>query len=207
MQSADARVASDDKDVLELLRAGQLERAFALLLPRYEQKIYRLCHALLRDRTQAEDAAQESLVRIWRALHRYDGRAALSTWIYAITRNRCLTALGRRQRTVGASVDTFVSGTDLAQLPADPATCDPGGLSGRQRDVQLRSLVEALPERLRRVLVLYYFEERSVDEVARMLGCPEGTVKTHLFRARAALAERLRGLGLDDPRAWLEAGT
>jgi RNA polymerase sigma-70 factor (ECF subfamily) len=95
----------------------------------------------------------------------------------------------------------------LARSPAEPTDSDPGGLSGQQRDGQLRSLVDALPERLRRVLVLYYFEERSVDEVARMLGCPAGTVKTHLFRARAALAERLGALGLHDPHTWLEGGT
>jgi RNA polymerase sigma-70 factor (ECF subfamily) len=207
MQTGDVRAASHDQDVAELLRAGQVERAFALLLPRYERKIYHLCQALLRDRTQSEDVAQESLVRVWRTLHRYDGRAALSTWIYAITRNRCLTALERRRRVVGAGSDVPEAGTGVAELPADPAVSDPAGVSGQQRDAQLRSLVDALPERLRRVLVLYYFEERSVDEVACMLGCPEGTVKTHLFRARAALAERLRGLGLHDPRAWLEEGT
>ena len=68
----------------------------------------------------------------------------------------------------------------------------------------MRALVDRLPERLRRTLVLYYYEERSVGEVALMLGCPEGTVKTCLFRARAALARELKRRGLDDPRHWLE---
>lgn len=204
MQTADAHAASNDQEVLELVRAGDAERAFAQLLPRYQSKIYRLCHALLRERTQAEDAAQESLVRIWKSLHRYDGRAALSTWIYAITRNRCLSALERRRRANVELSDASVLGQEGADLELqEPATDVPGGASSQQRDRQLRLLVDALPERLRRVLVLYYFEERSVDEVASMLGCPTGTVKTQLFRARAALAERLRGLGLHDPCAWL----
>jgi len=73
MQSAVDSAASEDRDVIELLRADGRERAFALLLPRYELKIYRLCCALLRDPTQAQDAAQESLVRIWKALPGYDG--------------------------------------------------------------------------------------------------------------------------------------
>jgi len=59
--------------------------------------VYRLCCALLRDRTQAEDAAQDSLIRVWKALERYDRRASLSSWIYAIARNRCLTALDRKR--------------------------------------------------------------------------------------------------------------
>lgn len=207
MQTADARAADRDQDVVELLRAGHAERAFGLLLPRYEQKIYRLCCALLRDRSESEDVAQESLVRIWRTLHRYDGRAALSTWIYAITRNRCLTALEQRRRAGGAGPEEADAGGEWEQRAAGPAAADPGGLCAQQRDEQLRSLVDALPERLRRVLVLYYFEERSVDEVASMLGCPAGTVKTHLFRARAALTERLGALGLEDPRAWLGGET
>ncbi|HTT03738.1 MAG TPA: sigma-70 family RNA polymerase sigma factor [Steroidobacteraceae bacterium] len=203
MQTADVRAASNDQEVLQLLRAGEAGRAFALLLPRFESKIYRLCYALLRERTQAQDAAQESLVRIWRTLHRYDGRAALSTWIYAITRNRCLSALERRRRADGARADVSAADDELAGMPVQLPCSDAGGPSSQQRDAQLRSLVDALPERLRRVLVLYYFEERSVDEVASMLGCPAGTVKTHLFRARAALAGRLRALGLHDPCAWL----
>src|SRR5581483_297256 len=96
MQAAQVR-APTDQDIVELLRTGAMERAFGLLLDRYEAKVYRLCCALLRDGFQAEDVAQESLIRIWKALPRYDQRASLSTWIYAITRNRCLSALGQRR--------------------------------------------------------------------------------------------------------------
>jgi RNA polymerase sigma-70 factor (ECF subfamily) len=68
----------------------------------------------------------------------------------------------------------------------------------------LRELVDGLPERYRRTLTLFYYHDRSVSEVARMLAMPEGTVKTNLSRARAALAEQLRRRGLSDPRHWLE---
>ena len=196
MQSAVDLAASEDRDVIELLRTDGRERAFALLLPRYERKIYRLCCALLRDPTQAQDAAQESLVRIWKALPGYDARASLSTWIYAITRNRCLSAL-ERGRAVAAVGD---SDLDVAELPAESAdTYEP-----EERSARLRELIDLLPERYRRTLTLFYFEDRSVTEVARQLGQPEGTVKTTLFRARAALAELLRQRGLHDPREWLE---
>jgi len=196
MQPAVASAASDDGDVIELLRAEGRERAFALLLPRYERKVYRLCCALLRDPSQAQDAAQESLIRIWKALPSYDGRASLSSWIYAITRNRCLTALERRRAHQALSDSDF----DL-ESQAAPAidTHEPA-----ERSAQLRELVDLLPERARRALVLFYFEERSVSEVAQQLGWPEGTVKTTLFRARAALAELMRQRGLDDPSHWLE---
>jgi RNA polymerase sigma-70 factor (ECF subfamily) len=68
----------------------------------------------------------------------------------------------------------------------------------------LRELVEALPERYRRTLTLYYYEEKSVAEVAAMLSLPEGTIKTNLHRARALLSDRVRSLGLGDPKFWLE---
>jgi len=200
MQSAVAGAASDDSDVVELLRAHGRERAFALLLPRYERKVFRLCCALLRDPTQAQDAAQESLVRIWKALPSYDGRASLSSWIYTIARNRCLTAIERRRAHAALSDSEFDMTSQAAEVALEPEF----GSDSEQRAAQLRELIDLLPERARRTLVLFYFEQRSISEVAQQLACPEGTVKTHLFRARAALAALLKQRGLDDPSLWLE---
>ncbi len=194
MRAAVSEATERDRDIVELLRTGSRDRAFEELLRRYEGKVYRLCCALLRDRAQAEDAAQESWVRVWRALDRYDGRASLSSWIYAISRNRCLTALEKRR-----PLDSLDELSEAAEWEL-PAAGEPG--DGRAE--QLLGLVELLPERLRRALVLYYYEERSVSEVALMLGCPEGTVKTALFRARTALAEMMKRRGLDDPAYWQE---
>jgi len=184
-----------DSDIVALLAAGQRARAFDMLLPRYEGKVFRLCCALLRDSTQAEDAAQDSLLRVWKALDGYDGRAALSSWIYAITRNRCLTVLVRRRAM--ASLSDEETEAQVAQMAAPVSAAD-------DRAQQLRELVDLLPENQRRTLLLHYYEAHSTAEVALMLGCPEGTVKTHLFRARARLSDLLRQRGLDDPTLWLE---
>jgi RNA polymerase sigma-70 factor (ECF subfamily) len=197
MQPAVASAASDDRDVVELLRTHGRESAFAQLLPRYERKVYRLCCALLRDPTQAQDAAQESLVRIWKALPGYDGRASLSSWIYAITRNRCLTALERRRSQ--AALSDSEADVEAQAAPASDLH------EPEERSAQLRELIDLLPERSRLTLTLFYFEQCSVSEVAQRLGCPEGTVKTNLFRARAALAELMRRRGLHDPSHWLES--
>src|ERR1700689_4437945 len=197
MHSAPAADVAQDRDILALLQSGAVEPAFQLTLARYQDKVYRLCCALLRDPSAAEDAAQESLVRIWKALAGYDGRASLSTWIYTITRNRCLTALERRRElsslsdaATEAEVEALSHGSDEPQATDDYAL--------------LRELVELLPERYRRTLTLFYYEDRSIDEVENMLGMPEGTVKTNLHRARAALTEQLRPSDLDHPRHWLE---
>jgi RNA polymerase sigma-70 factor (ECF subfamily) len=195
MQPAPADVAPQDRDIVALLQSGAHASAFEHLLARYQGKVYRLCCTLLRDPTAAEDAAQESLVRIWKALASYDQRASLSTWIYAITRNRCLSAIERRR--------------ELASLSDAGVEAEAQALGAEEREPEdeyalLRELVELLPERYRRTLTLFYYEDRSVSEVASMLGMPEGTIKTSLHRGRAALAEQLRRRGLDDPRLWLE---
>jgi RNA polymerase sigma-70 factor, ECF subfamily len=197
MQPAPADAAAQDRDIVALLQSGALEPAFQLTLARYQDKVYRLCCTLLRDPTAAEDAAQESLVRIWKAMASYDQRASISTWIYSITRNRCLTAIARRRELASLS-DAAVEAEVQAVGGTDSEPADPSG--------SLRALVDGLPERYRRTLTLFYYEDRSVREVASMLAMPEGSVKTSLFRARAALAEQLRRRGLDDPRHWLEMG-
>ncbi|MGC8518302.1 MAG: RNA polymerase sigma factor [Steroidobacteraceae bacterium] len=198
MNTALGRPETSDAEVLDLLRRGAREQAFARVLEDYEQKVFRLCCALLGKRTDAQDAAQESLLRVWHALERYDGRAGLSSWIYAITRNRCLSALARR-RTFD-SLDEAQENESALEPAADAQPPDPCDGRGQQ----LRDLVELLPERPRQLLRLYYFEDRSVSDVALMLGCPEGTVKTGLFRARAALAVLLERRGLADPSYWQE---
>ena len=195
-QDAPPEPGPRDQDIVELLRGGAFEAAFERLADRYERKVYRLCCSLLRDPDQAEDAAQESLVRVWKALAKYDQRASLSTWIYTITRNRCLTAIERRRELDSLSDPGVEYEAEAAQAVGPDAEQDHLAV--------LRELVDALPERFRRVLTLFYYEERSVAEVAQMLGLPEGTVKTNLHRARAALGERLRVLGLGDPQFWLE---
>jgi len=195
-QSARSDGVPPDQDIVALLRGGAMETAFERLVSRYEHKVFRLCCSVLRDPDQAQDAAQESLLRVWKALPKYDQRASLSTWIYTITRNRCLTAIERRR--IQESLSDPAVELEVESLQA--------GVPERDEDQAaiLRGLVDELPERYRTALTLYYYEERDVSEVAQMLGAPEGTIKTNLHRARALLLERLRALGLADPAQWLE---
>ena len=170
-----------DDAIISLIQAGRAEEAFERLVPAYRRRVFGLAFSVLRDRGAAEDVAQEVFVSLWRALPRYDGRARLSTWIYAITRNAAVSALRGRRRSVSLSDPAVFEEADAtAAAPApDPA------------DEALRRQVEALPDKQRQAVTLYYLEERPVAEVAEMMGLPENTVKTHLHRARASLAEAL----------------
>ena len=154
--------------------------AFELVLADYRDKVYRLAYSILGNASAAEDAAQQVFIRVWRALPGFEGRASLSTWIFTIARNTCLTAAKRQAaaRTVSLDIDEVRFAAESRQAPARE----------RRGDPDVARLVAQLPEKYRRVIVLFYMQERSFEEVARMLGLPMGTVKTYLHRARKLLA-------------------
>ena len=132
--------------------------------------------AFLKDIGKAEEATQDTFVKLWRALPGYDGRAAPSTWLYTIARNTCLSRLRH---------ESHRRTTPLEQVlePQAPAA----SLSG----IDWEECLARLPEMQRTVITLFYFEERNLKEVAALLGLPEGTVKSHLHRARRALGDML----------------
>ena len=167
------------------LAAGRHAQAFDLIVPEYKDRVFRLAWTMLRDRAAAEDATQETLVRVWKALPGFDGRAQLGTWIYAITRNTCLMELRKRRPTV--SFDD----PDSHEAQAAAATIATGPARDPELDNLLR-LVETLPANQQEAVRLFYLEDKSYDAVAEVLGMPLGTVKNLLFRARKRLAERVR---------------
>lgn len=170
-----------DDAIVQLIQAGRAEEAFERLVPAYRRRVFGLAYSLLRDRGAAEDLAQEVFVKLWQALPRYDGRAKLSTWIYAITRNAGISALRSRRPSISMSDPAvFAEAESGGAAPGDAVV-----------DAALWRQVEALPEKQRQAVLLYYQDERSVDEVAAMMGMPVNTVKTHLHRARASLAAAL----------------
>ena len=167
-----------DEEIIQLVQAGRGQEAFERLVPAYRRRVFGLAYGILRDRAAAEDLAQEVFVKLWQALPRYDGRAQLSTWIYAISRNAAISALRARRRSVSLSDPAVLEEVEVATSTPAAAT----------DDAVLRRYIEALPDRQRQAITLYYLDERPVAEVAEMMGLPANTVKTHLHRARASLA-------------------
>ena len=167
------------------LAAGRHARAFDLIVPEYEDRVFRLAYTILKHRAAAEDATQETLVRVWKALPGFDGRAQLGTWIYAITRNTCLMELRKRRPTVSLDDPDSREGQAVAASIATGPAEDP------ERDNLLR-LVDTLPANQQEAVRLFYLEDHSYETVAEVLGMPLGTVKNLLFRARRRLAELAR---------------
>ena len=169
-----------DARALELVRSERRDEAIALLLPAFRRKVFGLAYSFLRDREAAEDVTQDVFIKVWRALPGFDGRASLSTWIYAIARNASLSALRARRPQSSLSDPDVMDAVEAI----DPA---PSADDIVDRAALLR-LVDQLPTKQRQVIMLFYMEEQSHEGVANMLAMPVGTVKTLLHRARARMS-------------------
>jgi len=177
-----------DADLLAALRAGDRRAVLEGLMQRYRQKVMNLAVSIVRDPVLAEDLAQTTFVKVWQALPKFDGRAALSTWLYTITRNTCLTAVERERRIV--PLEDFAEVADDDGDPMVFGTAQAGVESSGQvaAEYDVAKLLEQLPEPYRRVVVLFYLEDRSCEEVGELLSMPTGTVKALLHRGRKKLA-------------------
>jgi RNA polymerase sigma-70 factor (ECF subfamily) len=153
--------------------------AFERLLGEYRDKVFRLACSLLADEAAAEDATQETFLKIWKALPGFRGDSSVSTWIYAIARNTCLTRRRNQAAQSTVSLDTPEAAAIASHEPPPGAAAE------------LRSAIDRLPAKYARVLVLFYLEDRSYQQVALALDLPMGTVKTYLHRAKKELAQLL----------------
>ena len=172
----------DEEDAAAVERVlGGDPAAFTGIVQRWQGRLVNLAWRFCRDRTLAEDMAQEAFVRAFRALKTFRGEAAFSTWLTAIAMNSYRSSL-RAQGPRPAEVDL----SRWAAAAADPSAA----LEDRQRAAILRSSVLALPARYREPLIVYYFQEMDLAETARVLGLPEGTVKARLHRGRELLKQR-----------------
>ena len=162
-----------DEDVRQLLQDRRYPQALERLLDLYQKKVFRMAWVMLRDTGRAEEVTQDVFLKLWRALPAYDGRAAVRTWLYTIARNTCLSA-------VRAESYRRTDELDERSEPAAPSQV--------LADLALDECLAKLPPAQREVVTLFYLQEKSVGDVAAMLHLPEGTVKSHLHRARRALA-------------------
>ena len=160
------------------------QEAFRQLVERYQGAVYNLAYRMLGDPGDAEDAAQEIFVRIYRQLGRYDPARKFSTWTLAIATNYCIDQL-RRRRMQLVPLENIIP-----WARAREAGPEGEAITQEQRD-EVQRLITQLPEKYRAPLVLRYFDELSCAEIAEVLGLPEGTVKTQIHRARKALGKLL----------------
>jgi len=182
-------MAISEAKLIERIRKGD-QRAFAELVDRYKVMVFNMAYRILRHREEAEDIAQEAFVHVYHALKNFRGEAKFSTWLYRIVYNLCLSHLARRdgQKTVSwERLETEGFEGDLPPAQEDPEQI----LAAKDFNQRVRALVATLPPHYRAVLTLYHLQGFSYREIAEITGMPMGTVKTHLFRAKALLREKV----------------
>ena len=185
-----------DRDLVDKARAGD-SQAFGMLVTRHQQRIHRLAVHMLRDRSDAEDVTQETFIRAYRALERFDGRSEPYTWFYRIAINLSLNRIRSRKsaRTTHHTDDPALDGVLVDQRPE---TADPGASAQRRQLYEsLSAGIDKLSETLRTTLILVCIDGRSHEEVAGILGAPEGTIAWRVHEARRKLKEFMQARGFD----------
>ncbi|CDN43484.1 RNA polymerase sigma factor SigW [Paenibacillus sp. P22] len=184
-------VKSIEANLIRLALKGD-QRAFADLVGMYQDKLYHLAYRMLYNRQEAEDAVQETFLRVFRNMERYDESMKFSTWIYRITTNLAIDRLRRRKP--GFSLDAEVpehDGLDGYSMFAseDASPEDEVLLSETQRII--RTAIETLPPKYKSVMVLRYLEDLSLQEISDVLDMPVTTIKTRVHRGREFLRKKL----------------
>ena len=162
--------------------------AFADIVTAYQDSVYNLCYRMLGERTEAEDAAQEAFLRAYLNLTRYDAARSFKTWLLSIASNYCIDRL-RRRRLQWMSLDDEPVADRLALHSDDPEP-EPATLS-KEQSIAIQALLNELSPDYRAVVVLRYWYDYSYAEIADIMDTTESAVKSRLFRARQALADKL----------------
>lgn len=193
-----------DQALVERVQQGD-RRAFDLLVAKYQRKVYRLLSRFFRDHAEIEDVAQDAFIKAYRALGQFRGEAAFYTWLYRIAVNTAknhLASQGRRAQSLSEPADEDTETFDDASRLRDIDTPETM-LHGKQVAETVNAAMNDLPEELRTAISLREIDGLSYDEIALVMDCPIGTVRSRIFRAREAIAERLRPLlGTSKEKRW-----
>lgn len=172
--------------------AGGDRLAMQVLYARHHVRVYRFVLRLVRNESTAEDLISEVFLDVWRQAGRFEGRSAVTTWLLAIARFKALSALRGRKE---AELDDKVA-EGIEDTSDDPETA----MQKKDTGEILRKCMTGLSVEHREIIDLVYYHEKSVEEVAQIVGIPENTVKTRMFYARKKLAEALKAAGIE--RGW-----
>ena len=193
-----------DQQLVERAQRGD-KRAFELLVLKYQRKLGRLLSRFVRDPAEVEDVTQEAFIKAYRALPGFRGESAFYTWLYRIginTAKNYLVALGRRAPTSTGFDNEEAEGFEDAEQLRDANTPE-SELEGKEIAATVNRAMDALPKDLRTAITLREIEGLSDEEIASVMNCPVGTVRSRIFRARDAIAAELRPLlGTDKDRRW-----
>jgi RNA polymerase sigma-70 factor (ECF subfamily) len=186
-----AAAPSSDESLIKRIASGD-KLAMQVFYARHHVRVFRFVVRIVHDESMAEDLISEVFLDVWRQAGRFEGRSAVSTWMLAIARFKALSALRRRP---DEELDEETAGA-IEDPNDDPGTT----LEKKDKGAIIRKCLVGLSADHREIIDLVYYHEKSVEEVAEIVGIPENTVKTRMFYARKRLAELLKAAGIE--RGW-----
>jgi RNA polymerase sigma-70 factor (ECF subfamily) len=193
-----------DQQLVERAKRGD-KHAFELLVAKYQRKLARLLSRFIRDAAEVEDVTQEAFIKAYRALPSFRGDSAFYTWLYRIginTAKNYLVAMGRRAPTSTEFNNDDAESFEEAERLRDFNTPE-NELMSKQVAATVNQTMAQLPEELKTAITLREIEGLSYEDIANIMNCPIGTVRSRIFRAREAIAEQLRPLlGTSKDKRW-----
>lgn len=192
-----AEPVDSDTALVERTLAGD-QRAYGLLVVKYQRRIQRLIGRMVRDVDLVEDIAQETFIRAYRALHQFRGDAQFYTWLYRIAVNTAKKFLMdlKRNPTVSDRAGAFNDDDETSAPQYEPMTEETpeSVLAAKEIAAVVNTAMEALPDELRQAVMLREMEGLSYEEIALAMDCPIGTVRSRIFRAREAISSKIKPL-------------
>jgi len=182
-----ATAASDETLIAQIAVGNKL--AMRALFARHQVRVYRFALRIVRDSASAEDVVSETFIDAWQHAGRYEGRSTVSTWLLGIARHKALTAASRR------TTETLDS--EMVMNVVDPANDPEAELGHKDTGSVIRRCLAAMSPEHAEMIDLVYYQEKSIKEIADILGIPENTVKTRMFYARKRLAAMVAAEGID----------
>src|SRR5437870_832418 len=186
-------VQTSDEALVQLIATGD-KKALQILFARHNVRVFRFVVRFLGDESAAEDLVSEVFFDVWRQADRFESRSQVSTWLMAIARNKALSVLRRRT--------TEELDEEVAEFIEDPADNPEVTMHKTQRSAILQDCLTQLSPAHREIVDLVYYHEKSIDEVAEIIGVPRNTVKTRMHYARIQMAKLLAAAGFDKETLW-----
>lgn len=186
-----------DQSLVERAQKGD-KKAFELLVNKYQRRLSRLVTRFIKDEHEVADVVQETFIKAYRSLATFRGESAFYTWIYRIAINTAKNHLSQNFKRYSTTVESDGEVLDLAETIPDYHTPE-AELINREIVQTINKAIEALPEELRQAIILREVDGLSYDDIAQVMNCPIGTVRSRISRARDAIAKQLRPL-LNTPK-------
>ena len=168
----------DDIFYIEKVKKGQTQY-FSYIVEKYQDVVFSIALKVLKNRDDAEEMAQESFIKVYKSLHTFKGKAKFSTWLYRITYNNCISEIRKRKMHFASTDDVEVKDED-SEINLD-------GIPEENRAKYVKAALEKLPEEEYTLVLLYYFEDQSIEEISRVTGLTDSNTKVKLHRARKKL--------------------